>query len=144
MSDRLRDLLIKHEGVRLKPYTDSVGKLTIGCGRNLDDLGITEREALVLLENDIVRTRREVSGFFPWFKDLDEVRQDVMINMAFNLGLPRLLGFQKMLVAVKHQDWEEAAKQMLDSKWAEQVGSRALELSNMMRMGKYADPMRQP
>lgn len=144
MSDRLRDLLIKHEGVRLKPYTDSVGKLTIGCGRNLDDLGITEREALVLLENDIVRTRREVSGFFPWFKDLDEVRQDVMINMAFNLGLPRLLGFQKMLVAVKHQDWEEAAKQMLDSKWAEQVGSRALELSNMMRMGKYADPTRQP
>ena len=134
---RLHDMLIRHEGLRLKPYLDTKKKLTIGVGRNLDDVGITRDEAWALLNNDIARVRREVKRAFPWFSKVNPVRKDVVLNMVFNLGLQRFRGFRKAIAAIKAKDWDEAARQMLDSRWAGQVGRRARELAAMMRRGKY-------
>jgi len=129
--------LTRHEGMRLKPYTDTVGKSTIGCGRNLDDVGITECEALMMLENDIKIAREELLSNFPAFNSLHDARLDCLINMVFNMGISRFKGFKKMIDALFIHDYNEAAVQMLDSKWARQVGSRAKELSSQMRLGYY-------
>ncbi len=134
---RLHEMLIRHEGLRLKPYRDTVGKLTIGVGRNLDDVGITREEALMLLDNDIAKVRREVNRAFRWFAQLNLVRKNVVLNMVFNIGLPRFRQFKKTIAAIKAKDWEEAASQMLDSRWARQVGRRARELAAMMKHGRY-------
>lgn len=134
---KLREQLIKHEGVRLKPYTDTVGKLTIGVGRNLDDVGITQDEAMQMLTNDIKRVAEEVEKAFGWFKSLDTVRQDAILNMAFNVGLPRLQGFKKMLEALRVQNYSVAAKEALASKWATQVGRRAADIAKMLEKGIY-------
>jgi lysozyme len=127
----IRDLLIRHEGLRLKAYRCSAGKLTIGCGRNLDDNGITEAEALHLLDNDIARVTKEAEQF-PFFETLSEERRAVIISMIFNLGLTRFKGFQKMIVALHMQDFKAARDHMLASRWAIQVGQRAVELADLM------------
>lgn len=136
---RLRLLLLRHEGIRLKPYTDSVGKLTLGIGRNLDDVGISEMEALYLLSNDIRRVSREVQDAFPWFKSISVPRQDVVISMVFNLGLAGFSKFKLLIQAISNQDYERAAQEMISSRWAGQVGVRAKELAFMMRTGQYID-----
>jgi lysozyme len=128
---RVRELLIRHEGLRLKPYRCSAGKLTLGVGRNLDDNGITEAEALHLLENDIARVTKEAEQF-PWFDGLSEERKAVIISMIFNLGITRFKGFQKMIVALHMQDFKAAREHMLSSKWSIQVGNRAVELADLM------------
>jgi lysozyme len=133
---QLRKMLIRHEGLRLKPYRDIRNKLTIGVGRNLDDVGITRAEALLLLDNDIARVRHEVERAFPWFSGLNPARKDVVLNMVFNLGLSRFRRFGKTIAAIKARDWEGAAREMLASLWARQVGRRARELAEMMRRGK--------
>jgi len=135
----LSALLIRHEGVRLKPYKDSVGKTTIAIGRNLDDVGISREEAVIMLDNDIRTATEEVKQAFPWYKDLNNARQTVIISMAFNLGLPRLLKFKKMISAMYEEDYETASEEMMDSKWAGQVGYRAVDLSEMMRVGSYIE-----
>ena len=137
MSNKLRNMLIRHEGLRRKPYRDSVGKLTIGVGRNLDDVGITREEALILLDHDIAKVRREVKQAFPWFTRLNTIRQTVVLNMVFNLGLPRFRKFKRAISAMRDKRWEDAANEMLDSKWARQVKGRARELARMMRAGTY-------
>lgn len=130
----IEHLLIRHEGLRLKPYLDTVGKLTIGVGRNLDDMGISEAEALHLLRNDIETHRREL-GRFPWFQRLDDTRQAVILNMHFNLGAARFNSFRKMIECLEEGDYVSAAGEMLNSRWAAQVGDRARELSTMMMRG---------
>jgi len=134
-----RNLLLqqlqRHEGLRLKPYRDAVGKLTIGYGRNLDDRGISEDEAGFMLDNDIDQVVAELERL-PLYLGLDSVRQTVLANMAFNMGVPTLLEFRRMLGALAEKDWDRAADEMLDSKWARQVGSRAVELSELMRLGE--------
>lgn len=135
---RLEDLLIHHEGLKLKPYLDSVGKLTVGIGRNLKDRGITYEEALVLLDNDILRIRKEVTRF-PWFQRLNTARQDVVLCMIFNLGLEGFKRFRKTIAAIKDKDWDRAATEMLDSVWAGQVGNRAIELAEMMKTGIHLE-----
>jgi lysozyme len=137
MSDQLRAMLIRQEGLKLKPYRDSVGKLTIGVGHNLEDAGISEAAAYVILDEDIAVAASEAAKL-PVFAGLDPVRQDVLIDMIFNMGLPRLRGFVNMLGALADNNWDEAAKQMLDSRWATQVGSRANELAQMIKSGEYA------
>lgn len=132
-------MLMRHENLRLKPYLDTVGKLTIGCGRNLDDMGITLDEAQGLLKNDIARCRSELIRGFSWFTLMSEARQDVLTDMIFNLGMPRLLEFRGMIAALQRMDWDKAASEMLASRWAGQVGKRASELANLMRSGVYAE-----
>ena len=91
----LRDDLIRHEGLMLTPYRDSEGVLTIGVGRNLEN-GITREEALYLLDNDIIRHAAELGQRFPVVHSLDQRRYEVLVNMAFNMGIPRLATFRKM------------------------------------------------
>lgn len=137
MADKLTDMLVDHEGMRRKPYRCTAGKLTIGVGRNLDDRGISPDEAMYMLANDIRDSRRELSATFPWFDKLDEVRQAVLIDMCVNLGLSRLQGFRNTLALIGVGKYEAAAQEMLDSKWAEQVGRRAQRLSRMMATGRW-------
>jgi lysozyme len=133
--DALKLDLMRDEGVRLRPYTDTVGKLTIGCGRNLSDRGISHDEAQFLLENDMDLAIHECLTF-PWFADLDGVRQRVVANMCFNLGLSRLRGFKNTLRYIERGEFVLAAANMLKSKWARQVGQRAIRLSRMMETGQ--------
>ena len=133
-SQLLRAELIRDEAMKLMPYTDTVGKLTIGVGRNLTDKGISEIEAYVLLENDINEHLKLLDDNLEWWRTMSENRQRVLANMAFNMG-PKLLGFTNTLAAMKRGDYEAAAEGMSASKWAEQVGPRATRLIKMMREG---------
>lgn len=133
--DRLARQLIHDEGLKLKPYRCTAGKLSIGVGRNLDDRGITEPEALGLLENDIDFFSGQCRKAIPFFASLDDVRQEVLVNMAFNMGLATLLTFKNTLALIASGKYEEAADAMLHSKWATQVGDRAKRLADMMREG---------
>ncbi|MGH2368514.1 MAG: glycoside hydrolase family protein [Chloroflexota bacterium] len=132
----LREQLRRDEGFRLKPYRDTVGKLTIGVGRNLDDKGLTADEVWMLLEHDIDDVQQAL-GRFEWFLRLDAARQGVCLNMAFNLGVAGFLEFRRMQAALEAQDWEQAAAEMLDSRWASQVGARATRLAQQMRTGQW-------
>jgi lysozyme len=137
LMDRIKEQLVRHEGLRLKPYRCTVGKLTIGIGRNLDDCGITQSEAYVMLINDIMKCEKQLQVKIPdIYNGLDEVRKSVLLNMCFNLGISGLLGFKNTLAFIKAGDWERAANNMLVSRWAKQVGRRAIELSELMRKGK--------
>ena len=138
-----RDRLLRHlerdEGLRLKPYTDTVGKLTIGIGRNLTDVGISEGEARALLENDIDRAEANLDRALPWWRGLDAVRQEIMVNLTFNLGIGGLLTFKNTLAAIKAGLWANAARGLRASKWARQVGARAERLASAMETGKFGD-----
>lgn len=137
--ERLKAQLIRHEGCVLHAYQDTEEFWTIGVGRLIDQKrggGITQEEAAYLLENDIKKAEVLASAY-DWYPMLDEVRQAVVIDMMFNLGPGRFAGFKKMIAAIEAKDWKEAAEQMLDSKWAVQVGNRALRLAEMMRSGVW-------
>lgn len=135
MTGKLEDMLVRHEGLRLYPYEDSVGKVTIGIGRNLDDKGISKDEAYMMLRNDIAEVQVEAYTL-SWYRHLNEARKLVIENMLFNIGMTRLLGFKRMIAAIERKDFERASDEMLDSKWAAQVGSRAIELARIMELGK--------
>ena len=121
---KIEDYISKNEAIRLRPYTDTVGKLTIGVGRNLDDNGLSLDEVEYLLKNDIKRVKGELEDVFDNFYELPENVRLVMIDMCFNLGISRFLGFKKMIQAVKDGDFKEAGRQAKDSKWCRQVGVR--------------------
>ena len=131
----LTDDLMKHEGLRLKPYKDTEGVLTIGYGHNLEE-GISKDTARYILEEDIFNHALELKEAFPVIMELSTVRRDVLINMAFNLGVSRLRKFKKMWEALYIEKYSVAADEMLDSKWARQVGNRAVELADRMRSGR--------
>jgi len=126
------EYITKHEAMVLKPYMDTVGKLTIGVGRNLDDRGISEDEALYLLSNDISIATKDLHSVFDDFFIYPDNVQLVLTDMMFNLGKPRFLGFKKMIQAIKDKDYKEAAKQAKDSKWCKQVGIRCEDNYNLL------------
>jgi lysozyme len=127
--------LHRDEGLRLKPYRDQVGKLTIGVGRNLDDVGISEQEADLLLANDIHAATVSLESAFPWTAGLDEVRKGALLNMTFNMGIHGLSEFRDFLNKMQAGDFRAAAGAMLDSLWARQVGARAERLSIQIETG---------
>ena len=129
---KLTDQLTRHEGLHLKPYHCPAGKLTIGIGRNLEDKGITEKEAAMLLENDIAECIADLEILFQGFDLLPEAVQRVLVDIRFNLGPNRFRHFKKMIAAVEEQDFAKAAAEMKDSRWYRQVGRRAASLVNMM------------
>lgn len=133
----LIDVLVRHEGLRNKPYEDTSGHLTIGVGRNLDTMGLSDDEIYYLLKNDIRRCETELDNSFRWYKDLDQVRQEAMINLCFNLGITRLRKFKLALRAMEVKDYEDASENFLDSLWATQVGQRAVEVAEMIKTGEY-------
>ena len=126
-------LIRRHEGRALRPYRDTEGVLTIGYGHNLDD-GISEEIANFIFSEDMQSVRNNCKKF-DWYEDLGNVRQAVIENMVFNLGFYRFSLFKKTIHAIENEDWHTAAAEMINSKWAKQVGYRAEELSEMMYTG---------
>lgn len=129
-----KNLIARHEGLRTKPYRDTEGILTIGFGRNIEDVGIRVSEAHAMLENDIAEVHAQLTRLIPCFQFLNGVRQMVLVDMAF-MGVVKLLQFKLMLRALEKKDYDLAANEMLNSKWARQVKIRAMELAAMMRAG---------
>jgi len=127
--------LVIDEGLRLKPYKDTVGKTTIGVGRNLDDVGISKSEAMSLLGADIDRVVAQLDATFPWWRNMTDARQQALANMTFNLGIEKLKGFKNTLAAMQSGDYAAAANGMRSSLWARQVGARAERLAKMMENG---------
>lgn len=154
--EKLIDQLILHEGLELKVYKDTLGIDTIGVGRNLEDRGITdgelmhmnllreeiytngitEKDARFLLGNDIDIVERELLDAHPCLERLDDVRIRVLLDMAFNLGVPRLRKFKNMWAGIHEGDYIRAGDEMMDSRWANQVGARAVRLCKMMKDGE--------
>ena len=156
--EHLLEELVKHEGLRLQVYQDTLGIDTIGIGRNLKDrgiskeeldeldiptidhvyeYGITEADAMLLAENDVQIVEEELLRAHPCVEDLDAVRQLVLVDMAFNMGVPRLCKFKKMWNAIHENKFDVASKEMLDSRWANQVKSRSVKLANAMHNGAF-------
>ena len=156
--EHLINKLIEHEGLVLEVYQDSLGIDTIGIGRNLEDRGIskeeldyldipnmevvyehgiTEKDARYLALNDIEIVEKELCKAHPCVEELDDVRQLVVMDMAFNMGVPRLKKFVKMWNAIHEKSFDIASSEMLDSRWADQVGQRAIILSNAMKEGSF-------
>lgn len=145
--------LVFHEGLLLKPYICPAGYLTIGIGRNLitNPLtakeievvgknykdGISESAAFYLLKNDIKRSKEDLSKNISWFYQLDDERQYALLDMCFNLGIKRLLGFKKMLGAMFIGDYRGAAKECLNSKYAKDVGKRAQRIARLIETGVW-------
>jgi lysozyme len=109
--------------------------MTIGYGRNLHDKGISQEEADYLFDNDFDDCQRELSTC-SWYTDQPEGVQAALMNMCFNLGFPRLLGFKRMIAALKANNRTLASQEALNSKWATQVGQRAKDVAVMLREGK--------
>jgi len=130
----VQEMLIRQEGCKLKPYRCTAGKLTIGCGRNLSDSGITKEEALMLLTNDIKACYAGLSVYFfvNQFDTFPEPVQNVLISMRYQLGHSGFKQFKKMIFAAKNEDWGEMIAQMRDSRWYGQVTNRADELIKMV------------
>ena len=130
----LKAELMRDEGRKYRIYTDTVGKVSGGIGRNLTDKGFRDSEIDLMYENDRAETEAWLDRNLPWWRALDPVRQRVMMNMAFNMQ-GKLLGFRNFLAAAQRRDWSTASAEMLDSLWARQVGDRAKRLASMMRSG---------
>lgn len=129
--------LQRDEGKRKFPYLDTVGKTTIGYGHNLTDKGLTDAQIMQILEDDVAEVTGALALALPWFDGLTEPRQGVIVNMAFNMGLRGLLAFEKTLGFVEAGDYEQAATEMLNSRWATQVGGRATRLAQQLQTGQW-------
>lgn len=127
-----KQMLKRHEGLRLTVYDCPAGKKTIGYGRNLEDRGITEQEAEQLLNNDIQAIEAQLRNSVDFYTALTDTRKAVLIDLAYNIGLQGLHSFKKMLNALANQDYVEAKKQLLDSRYADQVPNRAKELAELL------------
>jgi lysozyme len=128
--------LERDEGLKRFPYRDTVGKLTIGIGRNLDDNGISEDEAKMLLRNDVADILAALRTNIVGWSELGEARQRALANMGYNMGWPRLSLFLKMRVAIAEGDFDLAASEALNSRWAKQVGARAQRVAALLRLGE--------
>jgi lysozyme len=133
--DKLKDSLRRHEATRRFPYRDTTGNLTVGVGHNLTGKGLSDAAIAFVLNEDILDAKTLLATWAPWALDLDDVRQRVFIELAFNMGA-KLLGFAKALNHAKAGRWDAAADAFLDSLWAKQVGKRAVTLADMLRSGK--------
>ncbi len=142
-------LLMDDEGIELFPYFDCCGKffrkcscakqgkLTLGIGRNIEDIGISENEAIGLCLNDVKRVTVEIEKNFPWFKTLNTPRRIVIFSMCFNLGIQGFKGFKKAIKCIESGDFASAAKEMLTSQWASQVKERANRLARILETGQF-------
>lgn len=134
----LREMLKCEEDYRQFPYRCPAGRLTVGYGRNLEARGVTEFESNFMLSEDMNFYRRQAVEAFAWFNLIDVVRQDVIVAMAFQMGIDGVKEFAKMIEALRFNNYAEASREMLDSKWArEQTPSRASRMAEIMLTGKY-------
>ncbi len=153
LSKTALDMLRRHEGFRAKSYRCSAGRLSIGYGYNLEsnalqltakelrDMkshGISKPMAEILFLRTLAQVEHQVGNKIIWLSKLTDVRQSVLVNMAYNLGVDGLLKFKKTLAHIERGEYAAASVEMLDSKWYRDVGDRALELSNIMKTGVEA------
>ncbi|MDP7337673.1 MAG: hypothetical protein QGI10_00095 [Vicinamibacterales bacterium] len=132
----VEEMLALHEGEKFRPYVDTVGKVSIGIGRNLSDVGISKTESRYMFANDLARAEAQVDRQWPWASELDLVRRACLVDMTFNMG-GRLRKFKRFLESLEAGAYMDAAVHMLDSRWADQVGGRALRLAEMVRTGRW-------
>lgn len=137
--ERIKSTLTKHEGLKLDMYKCSAGVWTIGVGHNLEDKAISKRVAAMLLEDDINDALVDLERNIIYFYDLPEAAQEALVNLAFNMGIPRLMQFKKTLAYLRSGDYKKAADELLDSRYASQVGYRALEVAQMIRSCENAE-----
>ncbi len=130
--DRLAKQLLQHEGIRLKPYKCSANKLTIGIGRNIEDVGINEQEAFYLLFNDIDAVTTQCQKNFDWFDELSDLRQEAIVNLVFNMGLSKFMQFKKTIAYIADGQFDQAGSELLNSRYADQVGQRAIDVANQL------------
>ena len=136
-ADRIaKQLITEHEGIRAKPYLCSAGKITIGIGRNLEDVGLSQNEINYLFDNDMRVARMTCRKLFRDFSAVPETRQAALLDMALNLGQPRLSKFVKMREAVDLRDWQTAAAEAKDSAWYRQVGRRGEKIVSILETGR--------
>ena len=137
--DSLREQLKIDEGVKYEIYNDHLGYATFGIGHLITEKDpehgkpvgteISEERVNEVFDQDVELFVNESKKIFPDFDDKPEEVKQVVVNMCFNLGEPRLSKFKKFIAAINDKDWDEAAHQMMDSKWADQVGERAKRLA---------------
>lgn len=132
----IQQQLERDEGIRIRPYSDSVGKVSIGIGRNLSDVGVSDDEIELMFQNDIKRAQNFLTLNLPWVNSLDAVRQAAFINLAFNLQ-HNLLQFRQALLAAQAGDWTTCKSELLDSLWARQVGDRATRIAQQLETGEW-------
>ena len=132
----IEKLLMRHEGFRKHMYKCTQGFNTIGFGFNLD-VGISQELALLMMRHQITEVRMQCLQSFPWFSKLNEVRRAVVIDMVYNLGMGGFRKFRRTIGYIKSEDYIMAGEEMLDSLWARQVGSRAIDLYEMMQSGEW-------
>lgn len=130
---QVRKRLIEHEGIKLSPYRCTAGKLTIGVGRNLDDRGISQATATQMLEEDIEIVLDELKRALPFWEKLKWNYKEALVDLAFNMGVPRLMMFKRMLAAIEADDPDKASQELLDSRYASQVGVRASNIAGLLR-----------
>ena len=130
--DRLKKQLVIDESCELFPYRCSSDKLTIGVGRNIQEVGISEDEAMYLLENDIKNVVSQCRSTFDWFDNLTSIRQEAIVNLVFNMGLSTFCKFKKTIAHLEKGEYELAGTELLDSNYARQVGQRSVRVANMI------------
>lgn len=137
MSDSLKKQLKYDEGISRFPYKCTAGKLTVGVGRNLESRGLSDDEIEYLLDNDIDTAIQDTARWLGGnvFSSLSQSRQDAIVNMAFNLGYTRLSTFHNLKKTILNNDFSLASIEALDSKWASQVGMRAVRIAERLRDG---------
>lgn len=134
----VQELVAQHEGLRLKPYRDTLGVLTIGYGRNLDAVGLRRNEAEMMLGNDLSAARVSAKRY-RWFNDLSDVRQAVVVDMHYQLGRAGFAAFTKTRAAIAASEWHTAADEMVASRWHEQTPTRCDRLARMMADDRWPD-----
>lgn len=132
---KLIDQLSIDEGRKARIYVDTVGKITGGVGRNLTDRPFFEDEIDLMLKNDINLVVEQLDANLPWWRKMTDERQNALINLCFNLGINGLLQFKNSLALLKAGKYDEAAAAFMNSKWAKQVGQRAIRVTNQIRKG---------
>lgn len=140
IDDRLEQEVITHEGKSKSVYKDSLGYDTIGIGRMCDkrkNAGLSDDEMLYLLRNDLSKAKLELTPY-SWFITLDDVRQGVLIEICFNIGLDGFLQFKRMIQALSDKDYGLSAKELINSLWSKQVGpNRSQNMANRLKTGIY-------
>lgn len=134
--EKLKAQLEVDEGRRDRIYKDTVGKITVGVGRNLSDRALSPAVIDLMLSEDIADVEADLDRRLPWWRSMCDARQNVLANMCFNLGIDRLLGFKNTLAMMQAGRYDAAALGMLDSQWARQVGARSVRLAAVMRKGE--------
>lgn len=124
----------KHEKLKLSLYKDTVDKTTIGWGRNIQDNGISVDEAELMFQNDLKQCLSDLKKY-DWYNNSPQHIKDCLLDMCFNLGIDRLLTFKNMLKYIEEKNYTQAAIQALNSKWAKQVKTRAIDVATVMRQG---------